>query len=104
MNKNLLNLLKISIFSAVFMSCSGGSDNISENSNPNNGNSGNNSIALVSSKTQASIDTPFQFYFTGGSVIRLIILIGILEMVKLIMVMVLYQLFIIIIKLRALIL
>ncbi len=68
MNKNLLALLKVGVFSATILSCSGGSDNISDNNNPNVGNSGNNgdNLSLVSTKTQASVDTPFQFYFTGG--------------------------------------
>lgn len=66
MNKNLLAVLKAGLFSVTLFSCSSSdSDNISENSNPNGGNTGN-TLSLVSTKTQASIDTPFQFYFTGG--------------------------------------
>lgn len=66
MNKKLFTLLKAGMFSAIIVSCSGGSDNISDNNNPNNNGNSANNLSLVSTKTQASIDTPFQFYFTGG--------------------------------------
>lgn len=65
MNKKLFTLLKIGIFSVITISCSGGSDDISENMNTNIQNNGNNLI-LVSSKTQASIDTAFEFYFQNS--------------------------------------
>lgn len=66
MNKKLSILLKATMVSVIFLSCSGGgSDDISENTNINIGNSGNNLI-LVSSKTQASIDTTFEFYFQNS--------------------------------------
>lgn len=66
MNKKLSILLKAAMVSVIFLSCSGGeSDDVSENTNINIGNSGNNLI-LVSSKTQASIDTTFEFYFQNS--------------------------------------
>lgn len=66
MNKKLSILLKTAMVSVVFLSCSGGGgDDISENTNINIGNNGNNLI-LVSSKTQGSIDTTFEFYFQNS--------------------------------------
>ncbi|MDN3691637.1 PKD domain-containing protein [Chryseobacterium tructae] len=64
MNKKLLTLLKVSLFSAIALSCSSGSDDITEN---NTGGATGNALSLISSKTEASIDTSLKFSFTGGT-------------------------------------
>ncbi|WP_317127670.1 PKD domain-containing protein [Chryseobacterium sp. CH25] len=54
------------LFSVVTFSCSGSSDDLNEIT-PNTGiGTAENSISLVSLKTQASIHTSFGFYFKGG--------------------------------------
>ncbi|WP_347216950.1 PKD domain-containing protein [Chryseobacterium sp.] len=64
MNKKLLTLCKVGLFSVVTFSCSGSSDDITESMNVN---VGANSLALISSKTHGSIHTPIQFSFKGGT-------------------------------------
>lgn len=64
MNKKLLTLFKVGLFSVVILSCSGTSDDITENISAG---TVENSVVLISSKTQASIHTPIQFSFKGGT-------------------------------------